>query len=147
MGALPMLCLLFPIYWALYGWRLAAMHAAIVLVASLALIELLLAGFPKVPFASAYVPGRAVIRVRLTLYLMAFQFFAYVLSAIESVVLPRGAWSFAMLGVLALVYAALVRRRVARERTAVLVFDEDPPDTIQTLDLSGPVGQRLAPGA
>jgi hypothetical protein len=147
LGIVPLLALLFPVYLLLYGWEMAAMHAVIVLAASLGLVELLLAGFPKVPFASAYVPGRAMIRSRLTLYLLTFQFFAYVLSSIESHVLPRTPWAFVMLAVLVVPWLVMVRRRVVRERTAELVYDEDAPDAIQTLSLSGPAGQRLEAGS
>lgn len=145
-GLVPLLLLLLPIHAVLFGWRLAGLHAACGLLASLGLIEILLAGFPKVPFAAAYVPGGARIRSRLSLYLFGFQAFAYVLAGIESLLLPSPRGIAAMLGVLGALYAYLGWRRRRRSRETVLVYDEDPPDTVQTLGLTGPSMRLEAKG-
>ena len=46
-GLMPLLLLLFPVHALLFGWRLAGLHALCGLLASLGLIEILLAGFPR----------------------------------------------------------------------------------------------------
>lgn len=137
-GLVPLLLLLSPLQVLLLGWRMAAIHALCGLVASLVLVEALLANFPKVPFAAAYVPGRAMIRSRLTFYFMAFQGFAYVLAQLESVAFGRPGWIYVMLACLVSGYALIVFRRRAQMDQARLVYDEDPPDALQTLGLSGP---------
>lgn len=137
-GLIPVLVLLFPAYVLLYGLQTAALHATCGLLASLVLIEALMAGFPKVPFAAAYVPGRAMVMSRLTLYLFAFQFFGYTIAWFESLALPRPGWMLLILGVFAAWYAGAVVRRKTREATTSLVFDDDAPEAFLTLDLSGP---------
>ena len=145
LALVPLLLLLSPIHVLLLGWRVALLHTLCGLVASLVLLEALLADFPKVPFASAYVPGRAMIRSRLTLYLMAFQAFAYLLAELERLALGRSGGIFVMLTCLCAVYASVVLRRRAREGERTLVYDEDSPDAIQTLGLSGPPSHEAVP--
>jgi hypothetical protein len=144
-GLVPLLLLLSPLHVLLLGWRTTLLHASCGLVASLVLLEVLLANFPKVPFASAYVPGRAMIRSRLTLYFMAFQIFAYSLARIESWALGRSGWIYVMLACLVAAYTFVVFRRRAHADEARLVYDEDPPDAIQTLGLSGPPSHEAVP--
>jgi hypothetical protein len=145
-GLVPLLLLLSPLHVLLLGWRVALLHTVCGVVASLVLLEVLLASFPKVPFASAYVPGRAMVRSRLTLYFMAFQGFAYVLAQIESRALGRPGGISVMIGCLCAVYAGVVIRRRAHADEARLVYDEDPPDAILTLGLSGPPSHEAVPG-
>jgi hypothetical protein len=137
-GLIPVLALLFPAYALLYGVQTAVLHAACGFLASLVLIEALMAGFPKVPFAAPYVPGRAMVMSRLTLYIFAFQFFGYTIAWVESLALPRPGWMLLILGVFAVWYTVAVWRRRTRDAAASLVFDQDAPDGLQTLDLAGP---------
>ena len=58
------------------------------------------------------------LRSRLTLYVMAFQTFAYVMAGIESALLPSPVGITVMLGCLGAIYLFLVGRRRNRERTA-----------------------------
>jgi hypothetical protein len=52
-----------------------------------------------------------------------------------------------MAGFALLVYAWLVRARRARAAGESLVYDEDPPDAIQTLGISGPLPRPDGRGA
>jgi hypothetical protein len=137
-GVVPVLLLLLPVHVALYGWTVAAGHAAFGLVASLTLVEMLMAGFPKVPFASAYVPGRSRIRSRLTLYVFGFQTFAYVLAWVESFALGSPAGYGALVTIALLAYGGAAWRRRRRSAGERLVYEEEQPDAIQTLSLAGP---------
>ena len=134
----PLLLALAPLHALIFDWRIAGLHAGYGLLASLVLLEVLLASFPKVPFAAPYVPGRAMVRSRLTLYFFGFHFFAYVLAGIESLLIVRTVPMAIAMAVLAAAYGYAATRRCNREAGQTLVFEDDSPDAVQTLGLSGP---------
>lgn len=146
----PLFVVLLPLHVVQLGWYLAGLHTVFGFVASLVLLEALLAGFPKIPFAAPYVPGRAQIRLRLTIYFVGFQVFAYSIAALERLAILHPAGTAALLGVMFAAYATAVVRRRRRADPLALVFEEDPPDTVQTLGLAGPLSTgrlRIAPDA
>ena len=134
--AVGFLALLVPLHAALWGWELAARHFLVGAMTSLVLVEALMVGFQKVPFTSAFVPGRSKLRYTWPLYLFLFWTFTYFVATIEFLTMRR-ARSFAVfILILAAVQAALglERRRRLRGVTGQ-VFDEGEEPAVQTLGL------------
>ena len=141
-GVWPLLLMLAPFHARVLGPERAAIHLAFGLVVALLLLEMLLGTFPKIPFATAYVPGKARLKTRLILYWCVFEACTYSLTHLEHWALadPRRMWL--VLGAGIGIYAAVVLRRRARAARERLVYEEEPPDAIQTLGLIGPPPRR-----
>ena len=92
------------------------------------LVEILLVGFRKAPFAASYVPGRANLKVTILPWVGAFLAYAYALAHLEAVLLGRPfVFATFVAGTLSL-SAILASRRRRLVRRLGLSF-EDPPDT------------------
>lgn len=136
LGVAPPIALLAPLHVWQLGWRAAAGHATIGALAGLIFAEVLLTGYASIPFTAAYVPGKARLKSRLVPYLAAFQVGVAALVAVEGWALQQRGRALVVALVLCGVYAGLVLAR-RRDRSSV-VYDEPPPDAIQTLGLEGP---------
>ncbi len=92
------------------------------------LVEILLVGFRKAPFAASYVPGRANLKVTILPWVGAFLAYAYALANLEAVLLGQPfVFAIFVAGTLSLT-AILASRRRRLVRRLGLSF-EDPPDT------------------
>jgi hypothetical protein len=98
------------------------------------LVEALLVGFRKVPFAASYLPGRANLKVTILPWTLAFLAFAYGMARLEALLLPRPFLLTAFVaGTLALTAAlASARRRFVRR--AGLRFEDLPETPAMGLD-------------
>jgi hypothetical protein len=141
-GVWPLLLVLAPFHAIVLGRGRAAFHAAFGLVVAFLILEILLGTFPKIPFATAYVPGKARLRTRLILYWCAFEVYVYSLAHLENWALERPRRMGLVLGAGIGLYAVAVGRRRSRAAHERLVYDEEPPDAIQTLGLIGPPPRR-----
>jgi hypothetical protein len=143
-GVWPLLVILAPLHAMALGPGRAAFHLAFGLVVALLILEILLGTFPKIPFATAYVPGKARLRTRLILYWCAFEAYVYLLAHLEEWALAGPRRMCLVLGAGIGLYAVAVGRRRARAAHERLVYDEEPPDAIQTLGLIGPPPRRAS---
>jgi hypothetical protein len=134
----PPIALFFPVSLALWGWGVAAAHAAYVLALGWLLVEALMWRFGRVPFTCPYVPGKANVRLLWPLYLTLFTTYAYTMAELEVRLLGRPRLFAASIVILA-ASAFVVSRLSARlGRTDALMFDPEPEEEATTLALSSP---------
>ena len=137
-GILLPIALLAPLHLLLLGWRMAALHVVLGCLFALVTLEAVLATFEGIPFAAAYVPGKARLRTRCLLYVAAFQAYVASVVGIETWAMTGTTRIVATTGGVLVVYGCLALWRHRRQRTACVVYDEPPPDAIQTLGVCGP---------
>jgi len=135
-GILPLLALLFPLNAALVGWPAALAHALVGLVMSTMLVELMLGGFRRAPFACAAAPGGGGPRARWAAYWIGFSFFAFTLAQVEAWALDAPGGLAALLVVGLVVVIALVATRTIRPFQGALTFEEPADWAVSRLDLT-----------
>jgi hypothetical protein len=115
----------------LWGLRIGSMHAIFTGALGVLLMDVLLAGMRKVPFACTYYPGRARARTLWPFYLAAFTIYAYSLAALELASFANLRLFAASLGVIALLVAVLayLRQRLLHPPPG-LTYEEQDPDSI-----------------
>jgi hypothetical protein len=138
-GILLPLALLAPLHLLLLGWRMAGLHLLLGLLFGLVLMETVLATFAGIPFAAAYVPGKARLRTRFLPYVAAFQAYVAAVVGIETWAVAGTNRVLATAGGVLLVYLCLAAWRHRRQRGVCVVYDEPSPDAIQTLGIDGPL--------
>jgi hypothetical protein len=134
---LPTVLTLFPLHLLLLGWQRALAHLVFGVLFGSLLLELLLLGFRKLPFASAYVPGGS-LKSMISIYALALLALVYGVASIEQFALSdtSGMVIAVALLVTALVCAAAVDSRQRRESTTPMELDEFPDSETQRLDLA-----------
>src|SRR5205085_1536660 len=100
---LPLLVALAPLHLWLWGWYTAAVHFAFGVVMALALLELVFTGYDRMPFVSAFTPGRTILSPRFGLYLIDYGLFAYVTPGIEQFLIDRTALFYTWVGLFVVV--------------------------------------------
>jgi hypothetical protein len=136
-GVLWPIALLAPLHVPLLGWATTVTHAACGFLASLSVIELLLAKFSSVPCTRSHVPGKARLRSRLLLYVLLFHLTVSALVAVENWAMARPIRIAFILLLLIGLYMAIARWRRRQQQNLRLLFEEASPDTTQTLGLAG----------
>lgn len=113
---------------AAWGVRTAAIHLVITALLGLLLLEVLLIGFRKVPFACRYTPGRSRAPTLWPFYLVILANYAYGFAALERRAIQSDrdlAW---VLGVLLLTDGTLAGVRQRRQATPqTLLYEEEEP--------------------
>ncbi|MFB3853520.1 MAG: hypothetical protein ACE148_06805 [Vicinamibacterales bacterium] len=134
---LPFLLLLLPLHAAFWGWRIASFHFVFGFLVSGIVLQVVLFGFRKVPFACSYLPGKGHIKLVWPLYLLLLGGATWALSALEHHVTlgASGEWTMIVSFWVALGVVAVFRMRMAG--CGPLVFDEEPETAAQVLGLSG----------
>lgn len=135
LGVLPITVLTLVLYGSWFGWHLAALHTAFVLILALLLLEAMLWNWEKIPFTCPYLPGKRNMIQLLLLYWLSLSLFAYVMTTIER-------WCFRQSGrtivlFVALLAAFLFVRRHRKEGWGEdrLKFDDTPEPDVMTLGL------------
>jgi hypothetical protein len=136
-AVLPVIVLLAPLHLWTQGARVTVIHSALLLTAGFLLAEILLYGFRRVPFTSAYSPPATRARLLWPLWVIGFLSFSFGLSALEADLLEGTVSALVLVAALA---AAVLVLRLAREwdfRLAerMLSFDEGDEDRPVTLEL------------
>ena len=129
----PVLAALLPLFAYVLGPRLALAHAALGLAAAIVLLEALLLGYAKVPFACTYVPSEN-LKALAPIYLLAFLIFAFSSAGMQGAALASPAAASRLLLFLAVGFMAVRLRARARPRTNPVDFNEAPA-SIQRLGL------------
>ena len=125
-------------YWALWDWRIAALHAIYVLGLSLLLTEGLLVGFRKIPFTCSFPPFRNHVVMLALLGVIGYSFFSGNGSEIEHWMMVRPLRFLWLVPAAAAAYDIL--RRLRNEIAPVdasLIYRDQPKAPVTTLDLSG----------
>ena len=135
-GIVPLLALLFPLHTALLGWPTALAHALVGLVMSIMLVELMLGGFRRAPFACAGTPGAGGPRPRWVAYWFGFSLYAFTLARVEAWAFDQPGGLMTLLGVGLAAVVALVVVRTVRPFEGTLAFDEPADWAMSRLDLT-----------
>lgn len=133
---LPLAAVLLPLHAFAWGWPLAAFHIAYHATIAWLLAECLLIGFDKLPFSCAYVAGKADLKSRWWLFVLAYFCYAATVTAVEKLMFgypERWAVFFAAAAAAEIGLNAW-RRRLDGE--AVLEFNARPDPAVQTLELA-----------
>lgn len=138
-GVLPVILLLAPLHVYALGAMRALGHSAVLLAAGLFLSEVVLRGFRRVPFTSAYSPPAARVRWMWPFWLAGYLIFSFTLSAIEGVLLHRFLPTAILVCALLLAADAVRRWREwdLGDAPQTLTFDEGEEDAPVTLELGG----------
>jgi hypothetical protein len=113
----------------LWGVPLGVAHAAFTMASGMLLVDVVLCGLRKVPFACTYFPGRSRAATHWPFYLLAFSTYAYGLTGTALASLSRPFLSGALLVGLAAASWFVRRLRRANLRPPPgLVFEEVDPD-------------------
>lgn len=136
-GVLPICLLALPVFGVLWGWRIAFAHTAMSLLASMAALEWMMAGFHKVPFTCPWMPGKGNLKTMFGVWVVLFLAGAYFFSHIELWLASDPRRSAVGIGLCASLWLYRVRRRRAEEPPeSGVVWEEPPVWHMQTLELS-----------
>ena len=136
MGVAPLFAFLAPIEFFAVGWRLALIHLSFALLLSLALLNLLLVWFRKIPFTCSYFPGKTSMAVMAFLYLAGFTVYSWTMADLEERLIrsPAGLALFYAAILLILFGLALLERRELQVDDS-LVYEDQPDPIVRTLEL------------
>jgi hypothetical protein len=120
-----------------WGWNVAVLHTGYVLIWSVGLAELLLAGFRKIPFTCMHVVSKDRVLVMLIVFMLGYSFFSTTNAVLEMTFLTHPARIIVLPVILIglhLGIRAAERDRPASERD--LIFEDRPRPSVQILDLT-----------
>jgi len=126
------------VYWTLWNWRIATLHAVYVLGLSLLLIEGLLVGFRKIPFTCSFPPFRNHVVMLALLGVIGYFVFTDTGADIESWMMVHPLRFLWLIPAAAAAYDILRRfRNEIAPIDASLIYRDQPKASVTTLDLSG----------
>lgn len=115
----------------LWGVGAAAVNVLFTLACGVLLLDILLVGLRKIPFACRYYPGRARMRTLWPFYLLALTVYAYSLARLELLTMSRPVLLFFIVPTAALCTAGLAQlRRVDLQLPPGLTFEDEDPDAV-----------------
>ncbi len=122
---------------AVWPWPMALAHVAVLWLTGALLVELAIADVPKIPFTSAYLPGRSLLHVRVTVLFMLVLPLTYAAAREEWTLLQHPATAGALVAAMAAVWLALrtLLSLGSNAERKLPAFDEPPPDAVTTLNL------------
>ncbi len=132
---LPMFALLIPLHAWLWGASVALLHFVAGFACAVLLVEVLLFANRRIPFTSPYVPGKANLKTRWSLYLLGLVVFTQGFAALELRALSHTlafAVFLAAIGGAAIALAWINKRAL---RGSPLLFDNEAEPSVQTLEL------------
>lgn len=134
----PVFAVLAPLMAAAWGWRAGLQHSLFGLVIAHLVLEAQLLGLEKLPFTCSFVPGKAELKTRWLLYVLAYVAYTGILSWAGLLLLKYPSWLPAFFCCAAAAQAAIeYLRRRQRTLEVPLVFDERLEPAVQTLELRG----------
>jgi hypothetical protein len=130
--ALAWLAITLALWPAQEAWRATALMA----LSGIALAEMALSNWTKVPFAAAHEPAAMTLRKKWPLYVFALHVFGFMLAEVQLAALQSSGrmWSYVLAAAIATGILRLKRERALRNQTPT--FDAVDEDGFQTLDLS-----------
>ncbi|HET7616861.1 MAG TPA: hypothetical protein VFK20_00020, partial [Vicinamibacterales bacterium] len=109
----------------------AAVNVLFTLACGVLLLDILLVGLRKIPFACRYYPGRARMRTLWPFYLLALTVYAYSLARLELLTMSRPVLLLFIVPTAALCTAGLAQlRRVDLQLPPGLTFEDEDPDAV-----------------
>lgn len=135
-SVVPLVALPLPVYAAVWGWKIALIHTAFLILLALLLVERLLWRFAKIPFTCSYLPGKANLKVKLGAYFAMFIALSSFLAAIELTMLrSETGWIKVLLVLAALLTFVVWRRRRHELALEGFLYEESGAWWMATLDL------------
>lgn len=132
--SLVVLCL--PVYSHFWGWRVGVLHTSLVAAWCVLLMEGLLLGFRKIPFACSLPKFRSEGIVTALLFVFGYFAFTSLTAEIESWTLADPFWFFAFVVLVTALWLAFHRwRKVMSSKDSQLIFEEEVT-TVETLNLT-----------
>jgi hypothetical protein len=131
----------------LWGVAVARVHAIVCALLGWLLVEILLAGFRKIPFACTYFPGRSRIKTLWPLYLTGFTTYSFSMAGLELVMLERPAMLlvFTVVACVAIVALTHVRWRTFDDGLGFRFVEEDPEALFAGFQLSEGLAAETQP--
>jgi hypothetical protein len=131
----------------LWGVAVAAVHTIVCALLGWLLVEILLVGFRKIPFACTYLPGRSRIKTLWPLYLTGFTTYSFSMASLELVMLqrPRVLIAFTAIVCLAILTLTHVRWRVFDDGLGFRFVEEDPEALFTGFQLSEGLAAQTQP--
>jgi hypothetical protein len=134
-GIVPLFALLAIAELAFFRWWEALFHLAYGVALSLILIEVMFAGFRKVPFTCSYSPGKVNVAGLGALYIFGFTAYGLVLASVEEWLLDTPAAAVAFFALAAAGWAALRRWHGRELAFGALDYEGAIDPVVRTLDL------------
>jgi hypothetical protein len=130
----PVLVCSLPLHWAVLGAD-ALTALPIAFLAGVILLELVIIGWRRIPFTCGYIPGKRNVAQTFLLALITYVFFTTIGAGLTASARFHPSRFLMVMGIL-LMTAALIRRyRLRSWGEAPLMFDDDPPELAQPLQL------------
>jgi hypothetical protein len=133
LGVLPILVLTLPLEIRIFGTVAGFGAALLTFLPSLIIHEILLSGFEKIPFTSAYLPGQRPLIETVCLYGVAFGAYVGILGAVIVFCLNAPGYYALVLVCLLAIWARIHMNRVEYWRVGILEFEEVAEPAVQTL--------------
>ncbi len=131
----PVALLTLPVEVTLLGPAAGCGAAILCLLPSLALMELLLMQFEKIPFTSSYLPGRRPVIQTLLIYGASLALYVSVLSAMVNWCLQSPVHAVALFVMMLATWLKLRQGRIENWQVGHLEFEEAPEATVLTLSI------------
>ena len=125
-GILPIFAVLLAFYSFCWGVIPALLHSVFSVTLAWVILELFFVHYRKIPFVSAYIPGKAGLKYFWGLYLLGFALYMWGFSALGMILLRNPIFYFIYYLLLADALYLLRRYRLKRENANPVVFDEEP---------------------
>jgi hypothetical protein len=133
LGVLPVMVLTLPLELGVFGTTIGLAASLLAFLPSLAMHEILLAGFERIPFTSAYLPGKRPLIETVCLYGVAFAAYVGVLSGVIVSALQKPGYFLILLVALLAIWVQIRRNRLEYGRVGILEFEEVAEPAVQTL--------------
>ena len=130
----PVLVCVLPLQWALLGAD-ALVGLPIAYLAGVILVELVIRTWRRIPFTCSYIPGKRNVALTFLIALTAYNFFTTIGAGLTALARFHPSRLLIVVGMLMMGAAALRRYRLRSWGQAPLMFDDDPPDFVQPLQL------------
>ena len=133
----PLFLALLPVYALVWGWWVALVELAFGVILSLALVELLMLRFSKIPFTCSFLPGKANITLLGFFYWFAFTTYAYSMAWLEAWMIERpiSLVAFFGLAIPALAWLVAYRNRLL-EAGFTFTYEDVPEPAVRRLNLN-----------
>jgi hypothetical protein len=130
----PVLIGSLPLQWAIFGANAIAV-LPIAYLTGVLLVELFIRGWRRIPFTCGYIPGKRNVAQSFLIALVSYVFFTSIGAGLASVARFHPSRLLVATGILLMAVALLRRYRLRSWGQAPLMFDDDPPEFVQPLQL------------
>jgi len=130
----PVLVCVLPLQWALLGAG-ALVGLPIAYLAGIILVELVIRTWRRIPFTCSYIPGKRNVALTFLIALTAYNFFTTIGAGLTALGQFHPSRLLIVVGILMMGAAVLRRYRLRSWGQAPLMFDDDPPESVQPLQL------------